>query len=1831
MRIGSDPSTVSLITGSDTKTAYASSRIGPFLDSQVLASKCCDFLLNEEQQKLGASVGLLRAEHPTQGARQHPVHKWIENTMLEVHVKPLLAPGVMVVSCRDAKFNRLTDKVLGASLVNPQLTPRDQTRFLNTTGAPALPATFEHSQIFLHDLGHFMDHSQITYLFDRYPTLQTVLFTAILPAEILEFEKKLRSAHPALYSLDYPGGDSYTYILERNSGDHYEHPRSTIKWLTTKEIQSSITGETFGVERLQSIYAHHLYVVSRNKPNLKDVDYYHYPNVVRLPRLHIFDEDESQPFVPHHMFHNVLMHAASMRLYKGEDAAAKTRTYMNSMMVDLTHVQLENMIRVALHFRRVYRNRPVELNASLWSRFTAWLYKWFMNFCDRNSLGWFANLLFWSAREERALRQLIETPLYRCRFELLSYRVRPDPGAYFAGFAPPRPPPPPPPPGGPSGGPPSGPPPGPRGPPPAQTKKLGGVPISTGSMLAGVYEKDGDWDSASSITPEDSASQPEKSSPPPPPPPKRVPEPSAREEQPLDPKGKARQTEYNHPCTDIGCIQHDANRESLGESWRMCKAGHGAWLEYSASRCHLCHRRRGEAHCSYPKCEAHNDPPKHFVRNHCSRGYVCYHAPGSPAHCHICDPSSETNAAPPAPTLVVTKERRLSDAFQKGLPRSRQIDLKRAVAGRTTTSVYPKATPGEEIWLTAGRDMASTHSEFDHVQRWKANVAPETTSMIGSPSTLLPGKLPRMTLRRTMASEDQTDLCALSLPLDSSVLRPVKIGNVRLPRGAPYPPCDCLLLALSDQMGLPPTMLWDDLVDLAPASTLKDAYLGAGLSTQHLHLLALKYGYTAYVDYGLYAHATAPPVLGMPDAEKTLSLIWKKTTKGGHFTSGSKVNMRKISFQYDEDVHWVSGSGLDEQELATACNGTWVDYTIRPDKAKLYFNSWENFEMGIAFAQIERNQMPRWSQNMKLKFQTMKPRKIRLLLVTGAAGCSKSRPLIKYLTDHVEDMHTEITVVFPRIYIRKDWSEKIKAVHPNLPKHKSDALKTWEHASVTCPSALWQEEASLLPPYIMDFIACCSPRLTHLVTIGDPIQGGWSADARSRNACSLFDHPNPLLEFSRMFSGMKYRYYSFTIPNRIASCFHLPTLSDQEGFITCGRIYDHSLPILCPATPDLLRCAEFFPQGAFTYTSGQGLRWDHIQIEISNATMDVVSLEALWTAITRARVSIRFVKITDSNRDAELSRHPILGPLLGLAPPKHLYDVFPLLRKFTLVLPKPKHVFGAGKSMEDLSSWVVDRSELLPPATRALLPFLREPSAPEPFLDPALAEDCALRTHLPKGTRVENFAEVDPVLPREERETYTDGTMGAQFRDVIQGRMTSEVEMAFPHQTAGADPFLLKMSIPHRLRRGSPRKNAKELENTRVLGSLAFSAFREFLGLPLSGPPFDPELYATCIIETLAAKLDKPMATLWNNVDRSDPDWAVNYMHAFIKSQQKLKETTCARNLRYDDLEDALPQKFMAGPGQVLVTSPDSNLILLGPTTRYLRKLIDAQAPENIYRHGGKTLQQMDDWSKAHVPIGHKEFTTCDYTRYDFGCRGPTLNFELCLFEWGNLPGVLGQIYVDIKLTMMTQFGHVAIMRFTGEFGTYDFNTWWNMAFQALKFHLGDVRFSKIKACMFSGDDSLFTWKVRPRASFAIIEHYFSFLVAKLIYSDIGDFCGWWLTARGIIRNPVLLMLKLAYKDSRGLGPLVADSYFLEACFAHRAGDHLYEVLPPLAIEAQRSLMDWFHQHQSWIPHLYRVRSDYVPSFIRRLLSFRASIPDVKHDAPLFSQIRDTSISAGLY
>jgi hypothetical protein len=335
----------------------------------------------------------------------------------------------------------------------------------------------------------------------------------------------------------------------------------------------------------------------------------------------------------------------------------------------------------------------------------------------------------------------------------------------------------------------------------------------------------------------------------------------------------------------------------------------------------------------------------------------------------------------------------------------------------------------------------------------------------------------------------------------------------------------------------------------------------------------------------------------------------------------------------------------------------------------------------------------------------------------------------------------------------------------------------------------------------------------------------------------------------------------------------------------------------------------------------------------------------------------------------------------------------------------------------------------------------------------------------------------------------------------------------------------------------SLEKNRAEMYAQKQAGQLLFQSFHRTRGMDEDNVPFDEELFAECIQENDRAKLTKKThAQLMLSGPKSSADWSFFLVKIFMKSQQKVK-----------------PDNLNGGwkAGQTLAQMNDQWLLLFGPVVRYIVKKDSLNQEDRIFILGGSTLTGMYRWCEKH--IRGNQFTTNDYTAFDQSQGAEAVHFELAHMAYYSFPRGFLDVYEEQKCSLNHQFGRSAIMRFTGEPGTYKFNTMFSEALMNLQYDLSGPY-------MVSGDDSLIVGFARESKIWASVKHRFK-IVSKTEFIAQPLFCGFICTRYGIIREPIHFAMKLALAVVNGKFDDVAVSYATEYQLGYQLGGLVDEIL----------------------------------------------------------------------
>nr|CAH2618947.1 replication polyprotein [Broom forkmoss associated tymo-like virus]CAI5383900.1 replication polyprotein [Broom forkmoss associated tymo-like virus] len=326
-----------LLGGTIHKDAVYDSYTGPTIAAASNSNRLCPNHVPEPLFTLLQSAGL-PVDPNAAGAHPHPAMKAIEECMLD-RVSHKIKDACSVMFMKPEKFKRIQkSNNCFTTLVNPVLSAKDTSRYTPTLSRAVAEITTP--SVFLHDTGHYLTPADVSHLFRVNPSVQRIFFTAFLPDELLLDEPSWR---PLLYQLLPLDATRYAVRL-MESADKYEQPYASLVWLRTNAILCPSTSH--GVELLETIFAHKLFVVTRTMPSASEA--WHIcdsPDDVTLPPVQGRDLPVHQRRVPRKVFQSVLAHSLSLSNRKLESTIAKVRTFQDNPAY--SHINLDTWLALA--------------------------------------------------------------------------------------------------------------------------------------------------------------------------------------------------------------------------------------------------------------------------------------------------------------------------------------------------------------------------------------------------------------------------------------------------------------------------------------------------------------------------------------------------------------------------------------------------------------------------------------------------------------------------------------------------------------------------------------------------------------------------------------------------------------------------------------------------------------------------------------------------------------------------------------------------------------------------------------------------------------------------------------------------------------------------------------------------------------------------------------------------------------------------------------------------------------------------------------------------------------------------------------------------------------------------------------------------------------------------------------------------------------------------------------------------------------------------------------------------------------------------------------------
>nr|QWY81619.1 MAG: polyprotein [Tymoviridae sp. XZN137671] len=996
----------------------------------------------------------------------------------------------------------------------------------------------------------------------------------------------------------------------------------------------------------------------------------------------------------------------------------------------------------------------------------------------------------------------------------------------------------------------------------------------------------------------------------------------------------------------------------------------------------------------------------------------------------------------------------------------------------------------------------------------------------------------------------------------------------RLPT-APAPPIirqKCLITAVAAGLKISEDSVWLKLCELLPDSQLVHPnILKDGLTTDHLQLLCAALGFRAVVDsaYGAF----------MIGSSRNPKVVYLKHTPGHWAHSSVRIKMpprTPTSPGGSSLVKYLSDNpGIPTRRV--------FQYKSNPARAKNLMSNMKNGLEGVSY-RVQQPGQHRDILHLRDELVNTQPsRTVDMAMVLGFAGCGKSRPImesIKSVGDYL--------IIVPTCQLRQEW---LNALNLRSDKWR---VSTWEVAIQKPISFVVIDEIFKLPNGYLDLVLALNPNIKSVILLGDPLQG----DYHSTNPDSTNNRMLHEVDYLKPFYST-YCAYTHRLDRRVARCLGVWTSSKREGHITQGTTILKNCPALVPSKSSATLMCENSIE-ALTAASSQGLTYDERINIVLDKSWIRCSPQVSLVACTRSRKGIHFVK--DDLCSKHYGKHPAFDAIsknqpidyvehfrssLGLAQiirhPDEIASLGPVQRATPflqgrcpnkpsdrLELPAIKDTYVgdvvfAAPPLPEIPQIIPSLDTTHLPETRRPMHFDINCAAPEPVeISDAAASFPAFEPIYPGF----NYEALLPEFQRQEAPedleiTYR-GVMSSQFPhlNVPFEASASSLSLLAPDHNGHRDPTLLPASVSKRLRFRASETPAVATPQNMLASQLLYNSYCSALHLdPNVQIPFDPMLYIDCINENEFAQLSsKTRATIMANANRSDPDWRHTVVRIFSKTQHKVNDATLFSGWK---------------ACQTLALMHDAIILTFGPVKKYQRAILSRQRTNpKIFIYAGRSPTDLSSFCQENFPPNTKRCWN-DFTSFDQSQGCETTLFETLKMRRVSIPLPLIDLHLHVKTNLRCQFGPLTSMRFTGEPGTYDDNTDYNIAIANLKYDITSI------GGLFSGDDSAFPVQPPARKSWEATSALFPNLMFKTETGYYATFCGYYVGSQGAVRSPKPLLVKLvAALDDGTLGDKLA-SYISEFAVGHSLGDSFWNLLPLDLVTYQSACFDFFCRHAS--------------------------------------------------
>nr|QQG34589.1 polyprotein [Castanea betaflexivirus 1] len=911
------------------------------------------------------------------------------------------------------------------------------------------------------------------------------------------------------------------------------------------------------------------------------------------------------------------------------------------------------------------------------------------------------------------------------------------------------------------------------------------------------------------------------------------------------------------------------------------------------------------------------------------------------------------------------------------------------------------------------------------------------------------------------------------------------------------------------------------------------------------------------------------------DEEKTVVSLKLKANQDSEILKQikKKINEETIFLVCSED-HCIK---LNESEFDANCRnqgkvepGAQIRVYTDIERVRKLFKSFQSGKTGVfVCGEMEKAKKERNSTKRRQKCSVKVLNHIEEVLnildeinfdveyISGAAGSGKTRNLIQRIRDHPNE---HFCVIVPRKELAKSWETE------NLSNCR---IMTFEKAicSDLSDCELIVDELGLFPPGYLGLIKVAStiglkPKLSSeslnsykLTCLGDHYQGRYynESDQRSLSNISEIDYLIGEAELSYL------NYSRRQSPENNYDCGVVKmgprTEKTKKNYVSVELAKKHNpeAQILVASHDEKERFKNY---SAITIGESQGLSFDEVILVLS-PPLTLVSNNLVHVAMTRSRFCTHFA--LNGYSCMEDFNEKVRGTFTFKAVngiPFNIHSEIGFTReKVECRLHEPKGLRSKEEIEQKLSG---------DPYLKSYIPLQEPIFEEEAKIIENLPPEALPKSKVAFGNIEYHMAHISDMLKnRESREFRGDSNMSEQFPDFFKKgepgfrfEGPSRFQAIYPKHS-NDDKLTFLEAVKKRIHLSSPQREKEKMDSVLHLSDLMFEEFLKFV-------PLDPGLnkkdFEDSIQEYVEKKTDKPENLIANHSKRSEPDWNIKEVLLFMKTQLCTKKE----------------KRFcQAKAGQTLACFSHVVLNRFAPMCRYMEKKINGALPRRFYIHQKKNFEELEKWVKEFDFSG--ECTESDYEAFDSSQDALVLGFEIKIMQYLGLPEDVVNDYRELKMTLGCRLGNFAIMRFTGEFGTFLFNTLCNMAYTFMYYDINHE-----VAISFAGDDMCANAVLKKRGDekFKKVLEKLS-LKAKVQITQKPTFCGWRLFKRGLFKQPELVLERLLISIEKGTLDQTINSYCLELSYAYSKGDELLFQLSDIELNAHHVSLRIIHKYKS--------------------------------------------------